>query len=253
MHALLKEIEAVPTLTRFGRVARIEGLGVEVTGAAGAVSLGGQVRISSRKWQENFLRSGRLSRRPRPGHAAGSAGRHYLGRPRRFRRQSGLHLSLQGLAGPGLERLRRAAGRQGPLAAGHDAPIRIKAAPPPATTRGRVGAKLDLGVRAMNAFTTCCQGQRMGIFRGLRRGQIHLAGHAGAQFQCRRHRDRTDRRTRPRSEGIHRGRSGRRRSGAQRRRGRHIRRSAAGAPPGRLCGHDGGRAVARPGPECAAC
>ena len=47
-----------------------------------------------------------------------------------------------------------------------DAPIRIKAAPPPATARGRVGAKLDLGVRAMNAFTTCCQGQRMGIFAG---------------------------------------------------------------------------------------
>ena len=35
MHALLKEIEAIPTLTRFGRVARIEGLAVEVTGAAG--------------------------------------------------------------------------------------------------------------------------------------------------------------------------------------------------------------------------
>ena len=32
MHALLKEIEAIPTLTRFGRVARIEGLAVEVTG-----------------------------------------------------------------------------------------------------------------------------------------------------------------------------------------------------------------------------
>ena len=36
----------VPTLTRFGRVARIEGLGVEVTGAQGAVSLGGQCRIT---------------------------------------------------------------------------------------------------------------------------------------------------------------------------------------------------------------
>src|ERR1700759_5217225 len=46
MRALLKEIEGLPTLTRFGRVARIEGLGVEVTGAVGAVSLGGQVRLS---------------------------------------------------------------------------------------------------------------------------------------------------------------------------------------------------------------
>src|SRR6202000_2552280 len=46
MRALLKDIEAVSTLTRFGRVARIEGLAVEVTGAQGAVSLGGQCRIT---------------------------------------------------------------------------------------------------------------------------------------------------------------------------------------------------------------
>src|ERR1700734_3533481 len=46
MHALLKEIGAISGLTRFGRVARIEGLAVEVTGAQGAVSLGGQVHIT---------------------------------------------------------------------------------------------------------------------------------------------------------------------------------------------------------------
>src|ERR1700753_3370406 len=46
MRALLKEIEAIPTLTRFGRVARIEGLAVEITGAQGAVSLWGPCRIS---------------------------------------------------------------------------------------------------------------------------------------------------------------------------------------------------------------
>src|SRR5471032_2300996 len=46
MRTLLKDIEAIPTLTRFGRVARIEGLAVEVTGALGAVSLGGQCCIT---------------------------------------------------------------------------------------------------------------------------------------------------------------------------------------------------------------
>ena len=46
MQALLNDIEAIPLLTRFGRVARIEGLAVEITGAQGAVSLGGQCRIS---------------------------------------------------------------------------------------------------------------------------------------------------------------------------------------------------------------
>src|ERR1700744_956782 len=46
MRALIREIEATPPLSRFGRVARIEGLLVEVTGAAGAISLGGQVRLT---------------------------------------------------------------------------------------------------------------------------------------------------------------------------------------------------------------
>ncbi len=54
---------------------------------------------------------------------------------------------------------------KGPLPQGAQA-YPIKAAPPPATARGRVAGKLDLGVRALNAFATCCKGQRMGIFSG---------------------------------------------------------------------------------------
>jgi flagellum-specific ATP synthase len=42
----------------------------------------------------------------------------------------------------------------------------FRADPPPAHRRNRVGEPLDMGVRAMNAFLTCCRGQRMGIFAG---------------------------------------------------------------------------------------
>jgi flagellum-specific ATP synthase len=45
-------------------------------------------------------------------------------------------------------------------------PYRVRNTPPSAHARARVGEKLDLGVKALNAFTTTCQGQRLGIFAG---------------------------------------------------------------------------------------
>ena len=54
---------------------------------------------------------------------------------------------------------------KGPLPPGAS-PYPFRSVPPPAHARKRVGGPLDLGVRALNAFATCCRGQRMGIFSG---------------------------------------------------------------------------------------
>lgn len=54
---------------------------------------------------------------------------------------------------------------KGPLPKG-SLPYALRAHPPEAHARSRVKGKLNVGVRAINIFLTCCRGQRMGIFAG---------------------------------------------------------------------------------------
>ncbi|HEX2581368.1 MAG TPA: flagellar protein export ATPase FliI [Dongiaceae bacterium] len=52
---------------------------------------------------------------------------------------------------------------RGPLKEG-SRDFSLRQSPPPAHARQRLGPRIDLGVRAMNLFTTCCRGQRLGLF-----------------------------------------------------------------------------------------
>jgi flagellum-specific ATP synthase len=54
---------------------------------------------------------------------------------------------------------------QGPLPQGLR-PHLVRAPPPSAHDRARVGGRLDVGVRALNIFAALCRGQRMGVFAG---------------------------------------------------------------------------------------
>jgi len=165
MRALLKDIEAVPALRRFGRVARIEGLLVEVTGAAGAISLGGQVRLSSSNGKQIpcevvGFRDGRAQIMP-----LGSLDGVTLGARADFDDRASLIYPCRNWLGRVVDAYGRAADGKGPLVQGAVG-YPLKASPPSAHSRARVGGKLDLGVKALNAFVTCCRGQRMGIFAG---------------------------------------------------------------------------------------
>ncbi len=165
MQSLISEIERLPADERYGRVAGIQGLLVEIAGARNSLAIGGRLEIESR----NNLNV--------PCEVVG------------FREGRALAMPYSSLEGVGmgckamiansdpvvyptdrwLGRVLNAMGEpidgKGPLEKG---PVgyALRGKPPPAHIRQRVGAKLDLGVRALNSFISCCGGQRMGIFSG---------------------------------------------------------------------------------------
>jgi flagellum-specific ATP synthase len=72
---------------------------------------------------------------------------------------------------------------KGPLQQGIAA-YPLRAAPPSAHARARVGERLDMGVRAMNTFTTCCRGQRLGVFAGSGVGKSVLLSMLAKNADC---------------------------------------------------------------------
>ena len=55
----------------------------------------------------------------------------------------------------------------GPLPEG-GSPCAVRAAPPPAFDRRRIGPRIATGVAAVDMFAPLCRGQRMGVFAGSR-------------------------------------------------------------------------------------
>jgi len=72
---------------------------------------------------------------------------------------------------------------KGPLAQG---PVlrSLRAAPPPAPLRARLGPRVDFGVKALNAFTPARRGQRLGVFSGSGVGKSALLGMIARNTAC---------------------------------------------------------------------
>jgi len=165
--AALAAAGRVETLETFGRVVAIRGLLVEVAGPVAAMRLGGRLDI------EGAGRAGLI-----PCEVIGFSGERALAMP--FGSLDGVRRGCpayvrdeaagairpsEGWLGRVVDALGRPIDGQGPLPQGPDI-YPLRADPPPAHARRRVGGPLDLGVRCINTFLTMCAGQRMGIFAG---------------------------------------------------------------------------------------
>ena len=164
-HSLLDDIAKLSDYRLFGRVAGVLGMLVEVAGLERDLAIGARCAMVSRQnrliqCEVVGFRAGRalvLPFGPLEGIGLGC-------RVEILGKDPAVYPSNQWL-GRVVNALGEPIDGKGPLPSGSMA-YSLYADPPPAHRRRRVGAKLDLGVKAINAFLTCCVGQRMGIFAG---------------------------------------------------------------------------------------
>ncbi len=181
-----------------GRVTGLSGLVVDIDGLNGYVSVGDRLSLAARSGQEIpaevvGFRQGRAQAMPfgaLDGLGPGSAAI-LRGEPARasasdvaFSFGGGGTLAVaDAWLGRVLDPLGRPLDGHGPLLAG---PLgrRVRSAPPDATQRARLGPRLDLGVRALNSFATCRQGQRLGLFSGSGIGKSSLLAMLARHTAC---------------------------------------------------------------------
>ena len=165
LDALSAETREIAEFETHGRVATVRGLLVEISGPIHAMRVGGRIGVET------------VPGREIPCEVIGFSGDRALAMP--FGLLDGVRKGARAIvraASPGVRPSRAWLGRVvnglgEPLDGGGPLPVGptlypFRADPPPAHSRQRVGEPIDLGVRAMDAFLTCCRGQRMGIFAG---------------------------------------------------------------------------------------
>ncbi len=165
MRSLSADIEAVGEVALFGRVTALQGLLVEVAGPVRQMRVGSRLKITDGcphpvRCEVVGFRGERALALP-----LDSLDGVRMGCPALVETQEAAIRPTNGWLGRVIDGRGKPIDGKGALPGGPQAyPLRAK--PPAAHSRARVGAPVDLGVRALNTFTTCCRGQRMGIFAG---------------------------------------------------------------------------------------
>jgi flagellum-specific ATP synthase len=165
-----------------GRVSGITGLALELEGLIGHLSIGDRVWINSGNGEPIQAETIGFHRGLTRAMTFGSLDGIGSGAPVVVGGSARLAVSDQWL-GRVIDPLGRPLDGKGPLLAG-DFATPVRRAPPNAAVRARLGPRIDLGVKALNGFVTCRQGQRLGLFAGSGVGKSTLLSMLARFTQC---------------------------------------------------------------------
>jgi flagellum-specific ATP synthase len=162
---LVAALGEIPEYVYYGRVTAVLGLLVEIGGTQGRLSIGDRCDVIARGERRVAcevigFRDGRALLMP-----FGSLEGVGLGCRTEFTEPKPVVYPDSSWLGRVVNALAEPLDGKGPLPEGVLA-VPLRNSPPPPHKRQRVGEKIDLGVRAINTFLSCCRGQRMGIFSG---------------------------------------------------------------------------------------
>ena len=172
-----------------GRVSAVSGLAAEVTGLGGLLSVADRVALHRRNgtaldaevvgFRGNQARV--MAYEHMDGVGPGSPA--YLELHLRNTGARAVLSPCAGWLGRVVDPLGRPMDGLGALPRGN-IPRAVRADPPLATSRARLGERLDLGVTALNLFATCRAGQRLGLFAGSGVGKSTLLAMLARNTAC---------------------------------------------------------------------
>lgn len=164
-NSIISSIERMDDAFYYGKVCGVQGLFIEISGGTSGVSVGDSCDVINNRGEKVAceivsFKDGKILAMPyasMEGIGINCNVEFTLSAPVIYPHESWLGRIINAFG--------EAVDGKGPLIKGNK-PYFIKSAPPPAPFRDRVKGKVDLGVKAVNAFLTICRGQRMGIFAG---------------------------------------------------------------------------------------
>ncbi|MBR9971407.1 flagellar protein export ATPase FliI [Magnetospirillum sulfuroxidans] len=180
---VISDIDRLPNVQVYGRVAGVQGMLVEAGGVQRQISVGDRCHVVARDGRRVpceavGFRNGRALLMPFT--AIDGIG---LGCRTEVHETDPVVHPCEAWLGRVINAFAQPVDGLGPLPMGDDS-YPIRATPPSAHARQRVSGKVDLGVRAVNTFLTMCRGQRMGIFAGSGVGKSSILSMMAKNTSC---------------------------------------------------------------------